>query len=99
VPGTLLKLDEVDMEFRYADYFGRAPATGYDRLLFDCIRGEATLFRRADMVEAGWRAVAGIQQEWEADKTSMTEYACGSWGPPEADALMASDNRRWRVYV
>ena len=99
VPGTLLELDEVDMEFRYADYFGRAPATGYDRLLYDCIRGEATLFRRADMVEAGWRAIAGIQSEWEVNPESLTDYSSGSWGPAEADALLSRDGRQWRVYV
>ena len=99
VPGTLLKLDEVDMDFHYADYFGRTPATGYDRLLYDCIRGEATLFRRADMVEAGWRAVAGIQAAWATGKKSLREYPSGSWGPAEADALLARDGRQWRVYV
>ncbi len=99
VPGTLVKLDEVDMDFHYADYFGRSPATGYDRLLFDCIRGEATLFRRADMVEAGWRAVAGIQEAWSEKDETLTTYPCGSWGPSEADSLMTRDNRQWRVYV
>jgi glucose-6-phosphate 1-dehydrogenase len=99
VPGTLLELDEVDMEFRYADYFGRTPATGYDRLLYDCIRGEATLFRRADMVEAGWRAIAGVQAEWGGNRNSLTKYASGSWGPIEADELLARDGRQWRVYV
>ncbi len=99
VPGTLLKLDEVDMDFRYADYFGRAPATGYDRLLYDCIRGEATLFRRADMVEAGWLPIAGIQEAWEHSGDSLTEYASGTWGPAEADALLSRDGRQWRVYV
>ena len=99
VPGTLVKLDEVDMDFHYADYFGRAPATGYDRLLFDCIRGEATLFRRADMVEAGWRAVAGVQQVWAGNDSTLTTYPCGTWGPGEADELMVRDQRQWRVYV
>ena len=99
VPGTLVKLDEVDMDFHYADYFGRTPATGYDRLLFDCIRGEATLFRRADMVEAGWRAVAGIQEVWDEKDETLTTYPSGSWGPSEADALMARENRQWRGYV
>ena len=99
VPGTLLELDEVDMDFKYADYFGRAPATGYDRLLYDCIRGEATLFRRADMVEAGWRAIAGIQSEWEVNPESLTDYPSGSWGPTEADTLLSRDGRQWRVYV
>ena len=98
VPGTLLKMDAVDMDFVYADHFGRAPATGYDRLLYDCLRGEATLFRRADMVEAGWKAVANVQEAWAADSKSLRSYPAGSWGPAEADALLTRDGRHWRVY-
>jgi glucose-6-phosphate 1-dehydrogenase len=99
VPGTLLKTDAVDMDFIYADHFGRAPATGYDRLLYDCLRGEATLFRRADMVEAGWKAVANVQQAWAADSKSLCSYPAGSWGPAEADALLGRSGRSWRVYA
>ena len=95
VPGTLLNMDAVDMDFFYADHFGRPPATGYDRLLYDCLRGEATLFRRADMVEAGWKAVAGVQEAWAADATSLCSYPAGSWGPAEADALLARDGLHW----
>jgi glucose-6-phosphate 1-dehydrogenase len=98
VPGTLLKMDAVDMDFCYADHFGRTPATGYDRLLYDCLRGEATLFRRADMVEAGWRAVETVQEAWAADDRSLCSYPAGSWGPAEAEELLARDGRQWKVY-
>ena len=98
VPGTLLKMEAVDMDFFYADHFGRAPATGYDRLLYDCLRGEATLFRRADMVEAGWRAMETVQEAWAADDQSLCSYPAGSWGPPEAEELLARDGRQWRIY-
>ena len=57
IPGTLLKLGAVNMDFAYADYFGSTPSTGYERLLYDCMIGDATLFQRADMVEAGWAVV------------------------------------------
>ena len=66
VPGTLLKLGGVNMDFAYADYFGSTPSTGYERLLYDCMIGDATLFQRADMVEAGWAVVEPILDIWHA---------------------------------
>ena len=54
------------MEFKYEDYFGRTPSTGHERLLYDCMLGDATLFQRADMVEAGWGVVSTIQDVWKA---------------------------------
>src|SRR5438874_24156 len=58
VPGPIMRLGAVDMNFKYADYFGTQPSTGYERLLHDCMIGDATLFQRADMVEAGWCVVS-----------------------------------------
>src|SRR5262249_36639910 len=57
VPGPIMRLGPVEMDFRYADYFGSTPSTGYERLLYDCMIGDQTLFQRADMVEAGWSTV------------------------------------------
>src|SRR5262249_38465804 len=54
VPGPHVRLGTVDMSFKYSDYFGATPQTGYERLLYDCMTADATLFHRADMVEAGW---------------------------------------------
>ena len=54
VPGPTMQQAPVEMDFSYADYFGAAPSTGYERLLYDCMIGDQTLFQRADMVEAGW---------------------------------------------
>ena len=53
-PGPAMRLGTVDMDFEYGDYFGKQPSTGYERLLHDCMVGDATRFQRADMVEAGW---------------------------------------------
>ena len=53
IPGPLVRLSAVNMEFHYADTFGSTSSTGYERLLYDCMCGDATLFHRADMVEAG----------------------------------------------
>ncbi|MFO1350492.1 MAG: glucose-6-phosphate dehydrogenase [Gammaproteobacteria bacterium] len=97
VPGPVVKLGSVDMDFDYADYFGSSPSTGYERLLYDCMCGDATLFQRADMVEAGWRVVSPIQDVWKAlPARAFPNYAAGSWGPKEADDLLERDGRQWR---
>jgi glucose-6-phosphate 1-dehydrogenase len=85
------------MDFNYVDYFGCTPATGYERLLYDCMGGDATLFQRADMVEAAWRIVAPIQQVWgHQTESAFPNYAAGSTGPKEADRLIESDGRTWQ---
>jgi glucose-6-phosphate 1-dehydrogenase len=97
VPGPILEIGGVDMDFDYADYFGDVPATGYERLLHDCMMGDATLFQRADQVEAGWAVVAPIQAAWaEAAVTTLPAYPAGSWGPKEADDLLKKDGRTWQ---
>jgi glucose-6-phosphate 1-dehydrogenase len=97
VPGTLLKLGAVNMDFAYADYFGSTPSTGYERLLYDCMIGDATLFQRADMVEAGWAVVEPVLDIWQAvPPRSFPNHAAGTWGPKEADDLLHRDGRRWR---
>jgi glucose-6-phosphate 1-dehydrogenase len=96
VPGPVLKLGAVDMEFDYEDYFGNVSSTGYERLLHDCMLGDATLFQRADQVEAGWAVVAPIQQAWaEASAPDFPNYEAGSWGPKEADELLERDGNKW----
>lgn len=97
VPGPMLKVGKVRMDFRYADYFGTAPRTGYETLIYDVIIGDATLFQRADNVEAGWRAVQPILEVWGNQKPqNFPNYAAGSQGPKEADDLLAKDHRSWR---
>jgi glucose-6-phosphate 1-dehydrogenase len=97
VPGPLVRLGTVNMAFQYKDYFGTKPSTGYERLLYDCMTGDATLFQRADMVEAGWSVVAPILDVWKAlPPRSFPNYPAGTWGPREADELMERDGRHWR---
>ena len=80
------------MDFDYADYFGKVPSTGYETLLYDAMIGDATLFQRADMVEAGWSMVQPILDVWKAlPPRSFPNYAAGSWGPAEADELLRRD--------
>jgi glucose-6-phosphate 1-dehydrogenase len=96
VPGSTLKLGAVDMNFAYTDYFGSTPSTGYERLLYDCMIGDATLFQRADMVEAGWSVVEPILDLWAAvPPRAFPNYAAGTWGPREADDLLERDGHRW----
>jgi glucose-6-phosphate 1-dehydrogenase len=97
IPGPMVRVGSVNMDFAYVDYFGSEPSTGYERLLYDCMIGDATLFQRADMVEAGWSAVAPILDVWRAlPARAFPNYAAGSWGPKEADDLLKRDGRQWR---
>lgn len=96
VPGPLVRLGAVDMSFHYKDYFGSEPSTGYERLLYDCMIGDATLFQRADMVEAGWGVVQPVLDVWKAlPPRNFPNYDAGSWGPKEAIELMERDKRKW----
>jgi glucose-6-phosphate 1-dehydrogenase len=97
VPGSTMRLGLVNMDFDYDTYFGTEHSTGYERLLRDCMSGDATLFQRADMVEAGWRVIQPILDVWHAlPARTFPNYAAGSWGPAEADELLARDGRAWR---
>jgi glucose-6-phosphate 1-dehydrogenase len=99
VPGPILKLGAVNMDFKYTDYFGAEPSTGYETLLYDCMVGDATLFQRADMVEAGWKIVQPVLDVWSAiPPRQFPNYASGTWGPAEADQLLERDGRHWEAY-
>jgi glucose-6-phosphate 1-dehydrogenase len=97
IPGSVMRLGLVNMDFDYARDFGTSHSTGYERLLYDCMVGDATLFQRADMVEAGWAAIEPVIDVWKAlPPRGFPNYPAGSWGPKEADELMARDGRAWR---
>jgi glucose-6-phosphate 1-dehydrogenase len=98
VPGPVMQLGLVNMEFDYARDFGRSHSTGYERLMYDCMMGDATLFQRADMVEAGWRVIQPVLDAWSSTPANrFPNYAAGSWGPEESDELLARDGRAWRT--
>jgi len=100
IPGPIVKMGAVDMDFNYLDHFGEQISTGYERLLFDCMTGDATLFQRADMVEASWQVVSPILDVWQAiPARDFPNYETGTWGPAEADELLANDGRKWRNTV
>jgi len=98
VPGPTMQQAPVEMDFSYADYFGAAPSTGYERLIYDCMIGDQTLFQRADMVEAGWSIIQPVLDVWHAlAPRSFPNYAAGTWGPKESDELLARDGHAWRM--
>jgi glucose-6-phosphate 1-dehydrogenase len=97
IPGPTLRVGDVAMDFRYKDYFGANPTTGYETLLYDCMEGDPTLFQRGDMAEIGWAIVEPVLEVWKAlPPRTFPNYAAGSWGPKEADELLERDGRRWR---
>ena len=97
IPGPILRVGSVDMSFEYSKYFGTEAYTGYEVLLYDCMIGDATLFQRADMVEAGWNIVDPVLDVWKAlPPRRFPNYAAGSWGPKESDELLQRDGREWR---
>jgi glucose-6-phosphate 1-dehydrogenase len=96
IPGPVMRLGSVNMSFRYGDYFNASPQTGYERLLYDCMLGDQTLFQRSDMVECAWQIVAPVQDVWGAlPPRNFPNYPAGSWGPKEAEDLLRRDNRAW----
>jgi glucose-6-phosphate 1-dehydrogenase len=85
------------MDFAYKAFFKMALNIGYETLLYDCMIGDATLFQRADNIEAGWQAVQPILDVWADTKlTDFPNYVAGGTGPAAADALLARDGRVWR---
>jgi glucose-6-phosphate 1-dehydrogenase len=97
VPGSVMRLGLVHMDFDYARDFGTSHSTGYERLLYDCMIGDATLFQRADMVEAGWSVIQPVLDVWKAlPARDFPNYPAGCWGPQDADEMMARDGRSWR---
>src|SRR6202051_3565114 len=97
VPGPSIRIDGVEMKFRYKDYFKAEPATGYETLIYDCMIGDNILFQRADSVEAGWQAVQPFLDAWKkAGAKGLEFYKPGSEGAPGADELLERDGRNWR---
>jgi glucose-6-phosphate 1-dehydrogenase len=96
-PGAGMQTRSVDMEFHYAEDFGAAALPdAYERLLLDAVQGDASLFARGDEIELAWGLIDPILASWQrADATPLAFYDSGSWGPTEADDLLARDGRRW----
>jgi glucose-6-phosphate 1-dehydrogenase len=96
-PGPEVRIAGVEMKFSYEDYFKLVPSTGYETLIYDCMIGDATLFQRADAIEAGWRIIQPVLDLWGKDTGApLQTYPAGGDGPAEAAALLKRDGRCWR---
>jgi glucose-6-phosphate 1-dehydrogenase len=105
-PGPTVNIERVAMDFSYREQFGSQPAAdAYERLLLDAILGDTTLFIRRDEVELAWERVSRVLDGWQMQESAakgqeksfkLSKYAAGTWGPKEADELLAKDGRRWR---
>ncbi len=96
LPGPELNIRPVTMDFRYGDAFGGEPPEAYERLLLDAIHGDATLYARGDWVDVAWQVLTPVLEAWGAGPApKFPNYDAGAWGPPEADAFIERDGRRW----
>ena len=95
-PGSSLHLAPVDMHFSYQEAFKSKSPEAYETLLADVMSGDATLFMRADQVEASWSVLMPILDAWQNSKpTGFPNYKAGTWGPKSAETLIAKDGRSW----
>jgi glucose-6-phosphate 1-dehydrogenase len=96
-PDTIAETRSVEMDFNYDESFGPTPIPeAYERLLLDAIQGDASLFTRADEVETAWSLIDPILRTWDSLQTPpLAGYAAGTWGPIEAESLLARDRRKW----
>jgi glucose-6-phosphate 1-dehydrogenase len=97
-PAAAMRIQRLKMDFDYAEAFGSAPPEAYQRLLLDAALGDATLFPRRDEVEAAWKFVTPILEGCAMQPPdALATYPAGTWGPKEADDLIAADGNRWYV--
>jgi glucose-6-phosphate 1-dehydrogenase len=97
-PGPRVRIETVKLDFSYKDFGDTTAATGYERLLHDCMMGDGTLFHRTDMVEAAWHIATPILDAWRAlPAPNFPNYAAGSWGPEAAEELIGQEGRRWYI--
>ncbi|MGW3255771.1 glucose-6-phosphate dehydrogenase [Streptomyces fungicidicus] len=95
VPGTSMELRDVTMDFAYGESFTESSPEAYERLILDVLLGDANLFPRHQEVEESWKILDPIEGYWAANGRPA-RYASGSWGPAEADEMLARDGRSWR---
>jgi glucose-6-phosphate 1-dehydrogenase len=96
VPDAGMKLRTTDLNFNYQSEFGKSMPEAYERLLLDALEGDASLFARADEVEAAWRVCDPILKAWqERDQPPLLIYEPSVWGPEESAKWMRSQGREW----
>jgi glucose-6-phosphate 1-dehydrogenase len=98
VPGHGMQIRTVHMDFLYGGTFRTGLPEAYERLILDCLLGDATLFTRSDEIEEQWGLVDAIVAAWRRDRPVFPNYGAGTWGPKEANDLLARDGRGWRTH-
>ena len=96
VPGTVMEVRDVAMDFLYGETFTESSPEAYERLILDVLLGDPPLFPRHEEVELSWKILDPIEEFWAAQGGPLEQYSPGSWGPPSADELLARDGRVWR---
>jgi glucose-6-phosphate 1-dehydrogenase len=96
LPGQMMRIRWVNMDFRYGSSFGVHTPEAYERLLLDCILGDSTLYARRDMTERGWEIVTPVLEAWKQSAPDFSNYEAGTWGPQAAFDLIERDGRHWR---
>jgi glucose-6-phosphate 1-dehydrogenase len=95
VPGTSMEIRDVSMDFAYGESFTESSPEAYERLILDVLLGDANLFPRTEEVEESWKILDPIEEYW-ARNSKPAQYPSGTWGPQEADEMLARDGRSWR---
>jgi glucose-6-phosphate 1-dehydrogenase len=94
-PGPEMSLQKVNMRFDYSQAFTAARAVGYEVLIYNCMKGDPTLFSRTDLVETAWRIAQPMLDAWKDQPSEFPNYAAGTWGPKAAYELIERDGRKW----
>jgi glucose-6-phosphate 1-dehydrogenase len=94
-PGMQYQIHPVEMDFEYQSAFAGVLPEAYERLLWDVLRGDTTLFTRSDELEAAWRFVQPVLDYWEGKRIEPEPYPPDTWGPEAAERLLARTGRRW----
>lgn len=98
VPGPSFRIGHVDMDFSYKKSFGETGFTAYERLLYDFMLGDSSLFARRDGIDAMWKFIDPIIEGWQnCALPDFPNYTAGSWGPQAAEEFIKKDGRSWRI--
>lgn len=97
IPGSGYRIQNVNMDFHYSELADIRIPSAYERLLLDCMLGDSTLYARGDAVEACWKFVDPVLQEWKSNpELKVYGYPAGTWGPKEANTLFQEHGVEWR---
>ena len=96
VPGPVMEVRDVNMDFSYGQSFTEASPEAYERLILDVLLGEPSLFPQDEEVELSWHILDPVEQYWAGSEVAVDQYPAGGWGPASAEAMMAADGRTWR---